>query len=161
MTSPISPEEVAARVELRALVDEYAWALDREDPQAYAATFTPDGELTLLNPGDTEPSFRLAGTDQLLTALDTEERFRTVFHTVDNHRVTFPDGMDSAEGVAYFTVHHLYQEDGGDWKSYMILLHSHDRYVRTDAGWRFKRRELRLQWTTTVAAEVSPFIEAD
>jgi ketosteroid isomerase-like protein len=153
----MTADEVAARIELRALVDDYAWALDTEDADAYAATFTPDGELTLLNPDDTEPSFRLEGTAELRTALGTEDRFRAVFHTVDNLRLQV-DG-DAATGVAYFTVHHLYPEGDG-WRSLTILLHAHDVYVRTDDGWRFKSRRLQLQWTTTVDASLVPFVES-
>jgi hypothetical protein len=150
----MSTEELTARVELRALVDEYAWALDSSDPIAYAHTFTPDGELTQVNPGETEPAIRWKGTEELREAPLTEQRFHRVFHAVQNHRVSVEG--DRGTGVTYVTVHHL-ERKGSGWASLIVLVQLHDEYQLTDAGWKFARRQIRQQWCEMVDADLSPF----
>lgn len=150
-------DEVTARTELRALVDRYSLALDVRDAAMYAATFTPDGEITQLDPGGSEPTFLLKGTEQLMTALNSERHYAGVFHAVHNHNVEFSGDGRAATGITYVTVHHLIESDGRASGSDVVLVMLHDDYVLTDDGWRFQRRRIEQQWTETVPAHRQGF----
>jgi hypothetical protein len=132
VSTRMTAEEAITRIELRTLVDRYAWALDSGDAKTYADTFTPDGELSQCDPGEQEPSFVLKGREELLTAPGTERLFVKHFHSVQNHNVQVHG--DTATGVTYVTVHHLFQHEGA-WKTLVVLVHLYDSYRLTDDGW--------------------------
>jgi hypothetical protein len=155
MSGFMSDDEVKARVELRWLVDEYAWRTDQYDYEGYADLFTDDGQVSAVNPGETEPFFDVSGREALVGVVHGNDQFVRTFHAVENHRVVFNDD-GTASGVAYCTAHHLQSEEA-DATTLIMLIRYHDEYARTDAGWRFKSRCLRMAWIEHVRADVSAY----
>jgi hypothetical protein len=154
MIKRMSQHEVAARVELRALVDEYAWRTDAYDYEGYADLFTADGEVTAVNPGETEPFFAARGREELLGVVHGNDQFERTFHAVQNHRCTI--GPDSASGVAYCTAHHLMPPLDNP-QSLLMLIRYVDVYDLTDDIWRFASRRLEFAWVEYVTADSSPY----
>jgi SnoaL-like domain len=154
MTKRMAADEIASRVELRALVDEYAWRTDHYDYDGYAELFTADGEVTAVNPGEEQPFFRAKGTEQLRGVVHGNDQFEKTFHAVENHRVTV-DGS-SASGVAYCTAHHLIDR-GDDSQTLVMLIRYNDVYSLTDDGWKFASRRLEFAWVEYLEADVSPY----
>ena len=61
--------ELADRLAIRRLVDDYARAADRVDGAAAGACFTPDGVLRICNRGQAEPVRMRTGPDEIAAAL--------------------------------------------------------------------------------------------
>jgi hypothetical protein len=124
--------------DLRALSVGYASAVDRLDGPAFAALFTPDGELWVPGGGgDRTPTTCRAGTEALTKIPSGLRRYHATYHRVGatDYRV---DG-DEATGEVHGVAHHL--GDGADTVWYLRYA---DDYRRTDGRWRIARRVLHL-----------------
>jgi hypothetical protein len=154
MIKPMTEDEVATRIALRALVDEYAWRTDNYDYYGYAELFSPDGEVTAFNAGEDEPFFRAKGIEEIRGVVHGNDQFTRTFHAVQNHYVTLDGG--AATGVAYCTAHHL-MSDGDSPQALVMLIRYHDAYEPTATGWKFASRRLELAWLEYVPAEISRY----
>jgi hypothetical protein len=144
--------EVTDRLALRALVDEYALALDERDRDRFAGLFTATGVLAVIEPGDAEPSLVYTGTEELLDVIDLLAPFATTFHVMANHTARL-DGA-TATAKTYCLAHHLAEEEGEEGgRDTLMLIRYDDELRRTADGWRFARRDVRRQWTEHHAAE--------
>lgn len=135
-------EDVADRIELRALVDAYAFAVDARDCDRFVGLFLPDAVMAL---GPRE----LVGPDLVKAIATLDRHYPRSMHFVGNHDVTV-DG-DRAEGLVYCLAHHISTDAEGS-RDRFVAVHYSDRYVRTDDGWRFARRDLRIVWEEERAA---------
>lgn len=143
-----------SRLDLRALVDDYAWRADERDREGFADLFVPDGMVSSTNPGETEPFYVARGRSQLLTVLDGNDQFARTFHSVTNHRCTVSD--DQAAGVTYCTAHHLLV-DSPTTEALVMLIRYHDDYRRDAGRWRFVRRGIEMVWVEYVDSDSSPY----
>jgi ketosteroid isomerase-like protein len=133
----MTPEERAdATRECERLVYRYASLIDFGEAEKVAELFAPDGVWE-------SPQGRLEGNsairDQFRRRQDSQRRSRhvctnVVIDVVDDHTAT---------GLTYFT---LYRHDGGEdgpapLDGPAMVGEYRDRFVRTEDGWRFLRRE--------------------
>ena len=128
--------ELAAREAIRERIAAYNHAGDRGRLDALAACFEPDGVLVMPD------GARLEGRGAILEALEDVGRElaqRTERPLMRHHVSSLTielDGADAARARAYFSV---FTEAGLDhWGGYA------DRLVRSDEGWRFAERRVRL-----------------
>ncbi|MCU1482253.1 MAG: hypothetical protein JWQ19_3039 [Subtercola sp.] len=147
--------EVRTRVQLRALVDEYAWLADQRDLHGWADLFTDDGSFTAFSPGAETPFASSTGRAELVEVLHGNDAFPHTFHFIANHHVTVT-GEQTAHGITYAQAHHTLGE-GERTQSLVWLIRYHDEYVYTPAGWKFAARELQLAWIEHVDSDVSAF----
>ena len=133
----------AARVDLRALVDEYALASDTGDLDRFGALFTENGQFIAATPGSDEPMV-LQGTEQVKYAPSGNQMYERTFHAVNNHVVEVTG--DTASGTTYCTAHHLLRHDDGSLEVIVAPILYRDDYERTDEGWKLRRRELQWTW---------------
>ena len=139
-------EAAADRVELRALVDQYAVAADTRDRARFADVFTPDAVLSL-------GARDLVGHAEIVTPLDyLDAHYGRTMHLVGNHDVTL-DG-DTAHGLVYCLAHHI-SGTGDDATDTMMAVRYVDDYVRTGSGWRIARRATHVDWLEDRRAELS------
>ncbi len=138
--------ELADRLAIRQLVDDYARAADRVDGPAAGACFAPDGVLRTRNRGQTE-AFRVrTGPDEISAAFVGLSRYEVTLHVVANHYVQL-DG-DTGTGETYCLAHHVHDaEDGSGKLDYVMAIRYLDEYRRTESGWRFAQRELVVEFT--------------
>jgi hypothetical protein len=146
-----SPLTVADRIELTDLVARYAVAVDSRDFASLRDIFVP--ECTL----DTGRAVR-DGIDAVLEAMQGLLRYEATSHVIGqqvvNQRVV-GESDDGVDGLVYCTAHHL--TDHGDHRTDKVMhIRYHDRYTRTDAGWRIAARRLELVWSdeTSVGAKL-------
>lgn len=139
------PTDTEDRLELRALVDAYARAVDDKDVDAVVALFTEDGRLlSHLMPGtEVEPLVR-QGHEMLRRALEAglAQYVRTT-HVVGG-QVLELDGA-SASGTTVCLAHHVYERDAGR-RLLVMAIRYEDGYERRHGLWRFTERRLRLDW---------------
>jgi hypothetical protein len=135
----ITPLSTRDHLEIQQLATRYAIALDTRgnDGNALADLFATDGELIGLR-GSAKGRADLAAL-ALRGIMSVERPVVNVSHFSMNH-VTQP-GAGGATGKEYVVLVHFGPDDrpGGEFSS--IGGHYEDAYVKTPAGWRFKRRE--------------------
>jgi ketosteroid isomerase-like protein len=132
-------EDLRARLELRALVEEYAAAGDAFDNDRYAACFTVDAEFVT-----TTPAMVVRGRDEIGRIPDINGVFEQTFHAVHNHHVEIHG--DTATGITSCTARHLLRRDDGTFEVILTPIRYRDEYLRTEEGWKFTRREILFTW---------------
>jgi ketosteroid isomerase-like protein len=148
----IRERELTDRLTLRALVDEYALAVDTRDRDRFAALFTPDGVLAVIEPADEQPSLVYSGTEELRAVIDLLRPFSTTFHVMANHTASVEGA--SARATTYCLAHHLTEEEGQEGGRDTLMLIRYEDELRAGAdGWRFARRHVLRQWTEYHRAE--------
>jgi hypothetical protein len=141
-------------IELRALVDAYALAMDDCDPELLGGLFVPDGELVVLEPGRIRPLARLTGTGVTGIAaipLAMQDAYVSTLHHVTTHHARV-EGM-SATGATSCIAQHV-PADGGDIE--VLAVRYRDQFIREDDGWRFRRREVTRLWASRIPARPGP-----
>jgi ketosteroid isomerase-like protein len=139
-------ETIADRVEIEALRGEFTDAAMMRDYDRITTLFTPDGALRILG-----TDVDLADRDQIRAWGERVPEF--VEYLVQNTHpgVIRLDG-DTASGRAYMS-ELIRLRDGSSHLNYAIY---HDRYRRTDDGWKFTERvyEIRYLDTTPLTGSV-------
>ncbi|GGV27468.1 hypothetical protein GCM10010277_09040 [Streptomyces longisporoflavus] len=129
-------QAIADRVEIEALRGEFTDAAMMRDRPRLASLFTPDGVLRMPDvPVElTGRGAILAGAEQLQSRLD--------FFVQTTHPGTIQIDADRASGRAY--IQELVRTlDGRQGLNYAIY---HDRYQRTDEGWKFAERVYEVRY---------------
>jgi len=89
------------------------------------------------------PGFEVIGRAAVVRGLHRVERYQSTFHAVLNQLYEFEG--DDARGETYCLASHVFERDGQTCKlDWAIRYQDHCR--RTAPGWRFARRELRVDW---------------
>jgi ketosteroid isomerase-like protein len=141
-------QAIADRVEIEALRGEFTDAVMMRDRARLASLFTPDGALRMPNiPAE------MVGREQIRTG---GERLQAQwdFFVQTTHPGTIELDGDTATGRAY--IQELARtRDGRQGLNYAIY---HDRYQRTDDGWKFTERvyEIRYLDTSPLAGSAPP-----
>jgi hypothetical protein len=130
-------------LEIRRLIEAYAIAVDDLDPDAIAGLFVPGGRLLVHEAGSDELkySYDTGSFAELTDAL--RAAYGQIFHLVGN--VVVKVESDRATGTVYCLAGHLRDSSRGPEASWIPVRYA-DRFVRTDAGWRFEERSSRLLW---------------
>ena len=133
-------------LELRALADCYAHAVDRNERDTFLSAFLPDARLTVFTrTEDAEPRSVRQGHEALGEIPQLLSRYDHTFHFVGNHRYTV-DG-DTASGEVYCIAHHLTRDEHGA-SDFVMLIRYLDTYRRdADGAWRIAERTVRPEWT--------------
>jgi ketosteroid isomerase-like protein len=138
--------DAADAVALRSLADRYAQAVDRRDAAALLALFAPGAVVVLPPPMARRlPSAELVGHGQIATLIDGVRNFVRTRHVVTQQVVDVRG--DTASGEIYCEAHHILGSDERI-RDLVLALRYLDSFARVDAGWRFTRRELVLDWTS-------------
>lgn len=116
----------------------YCWAIDnRQWDTLRERVFLPDATAMLGSELHGIESI-VSRINRALAPLDVSQ------HMVSNHEVTINN--DTATCRCYFQAQHVRTlAEGGS--NYIVAGIYADDFVRTDAGWRIKRRELAVLWT--------------
>jgi ketosteroid isomerase-like protein len=135
--------DLADEHDIRRLVDAYALAADRADGDALAALFTHDGELLVFaDPASPEPTGIRRGHDEIAAAISSLARYRATLHVVASHLADVDGDRALAEGRCI--AHHVTAAADG-LRDRVLFIRYVDTFERSDAGWRFRRREVRVE----------------
>jgi uncharacterized protein (TIGR02246 family) len=141
----------AERRELHELVERYAQAVDRADGKAVAELFTEDGVLaTWMDPATKKSTGEQRGRQAIATAVSGLDRYVATHHTISSHSATV-DGAQ-ASGETLCTAHHV-TEERGKKKDRVLYIRYLDTFVRTSGPWLFSRREVHVQWASTLPVD--------
>jgi SnoaL-like domain len=133
------------RVELRALVDSYASAVDRKEPGEVASLFSTNGRLvTTFGPGTPEKPVVHEGRQAIHSVLAAGlAPYLCTTHIVGAHVVDLSGSHHTGETTCL--AHHVYEREGKQRLLVMALRYA-DSYVLEDERWCFDERRLSLQW---------------
>jgi ketosteroid isomerase-like protein len=149
------PEDVADRLELQELVHRYAQAVDRADGAAVADLFVTDGVLIMYGErGSEDPTSVRRGKHEIARAINSlADRYLATAHLIGNH-VPLVHG-DQATAETRCEAHHVQANSEGA-RDTILFLRYYDRCVRQANGWRFFRRELRVDFSAEIPLGHSP-----
>jgi len=150
--------DLAARVQWlidRAAISEllcsFARALDMRDYCTYVDNYADGGVLELpdpVRPGETIVLHK----EQMLDAVPKSlGRYRATHHLSANHQIRI-DG-DGASSVSYLQAVHVREAPGDHWSAggwYEC------DYLRTSAGWKFRRVRLSAVWLSGTPGPIRP-----
>jgi uncharacterized protein (TIGR02246 family) len=137
--------------ELHELVERYAQALDRDDVAGVSELFTEDGVLvTWMDPADDSPTGERVGREAIAKAVDGISRYAATHHTISSH-TSVVEGA-TATGETLCTAQHL-QEQRGKRSDLVMYIRYVDTFTRSTSSWLISRREVQVQWTSTLPVD--------
>jgi uncharacterized protein (TIGR02246 family) len=137
--------------ELHELVERYAQACDRADGAAVAALFTEDGVLTTwMDPASDRPTGERTGRAAIAEAVGGIARYAATHHTISSHTSNVEGA--TAAGETLCTAHHV-KEGRGKRTDEVLYIRYVDTFARTSSAWLFSRREVRVQWVSTLPVD--------
>ncbi|HVU60568.1 MAG TPA: SgcJ/EcaC family oxidoreductase [Mycobacteriales bacterium] len=137
--------ELMDRWEIRLLVEHYASAADRADGAAASELFTDDGEFLMwLDPNVEDPTSHRRGHEEIAAAIDRIRDYSHTHHTIGSHAVLELHD-NHAHGETRCEAHHLVGAPP-NVNDHVMFAFYRDDYVKQDGRWRFRRRELRVNW---------------
>ncbi len=134
------------RLAIHDLVVAYAITADGRDADGFAACFTADADLHVIDPHGTV-LHRYADRDEIRTIPERLARYDRTLHHVTTHHATIR-GL-AATGITYCSAHHITVGEDGSATDRILEIRYVDRYVRV-AGprrWAIADREVRTDWT--------------
>ena len=141
----ISPEEAAARLAIRELVEAYAHCADRRDAQGQMSLFTTDTHFVVyMNAKDPTPSQALNSREALAPVFADLNKYDATTHFVGQSTI-FTLTNERATGETYCLAHHL-TVDGEKRRLMVASLRYQDTFVKKDGVWLFAERLLYVDW---------------
>lgn len=145
-----SIQSIVDRFEIEALRGEFTDSVMMRDPDRLASLFTEDGLWRIPGAG-----VELTGREQIR---DGSKRLQSQwdFFVQTTHPGTIQIDGDSAAGRAYISELARLQ-DGRSGLNYAVY---HDRYQRTEDGWKFAERVYEVRYLDTTPLSGSAQIES-
>ena len=139
------------RRELHELVERYAQAVDRADGDAVAELFAEDGVLaTWMDPSTKASTGENNGRAAIAKAVSGLRRYVATHHTISSHSSTVEGAH--ATGETLCTAHHVV-DDGSGRSDHVLYIRYIDTFARTSGPWLFSRREVHVQWASTLPVD--------
>ena len=138
--TPMTPQEIADRIEIDDLITRYATAVDTKDWDLYRTVFTDDAVIDYTSAGGIRGSLGEV-VEWLSHAL---KLFPMTQHLVTNRHVVLEG--DTATGRSYY-YNPLGRPDGtGGMQLLFFGGYYNDRFRRTTDGWRIAERVEETAW---------------
>jgi hypothetical protein len=140
---------VVAR-EFYRLACDYAYAMDRNDPERLASVLSEDCVIEA-------PGITIHGlTKNQNSPRILREMFLMTQHVIHNQTLTV--NGDTAEGETYCTANHVFKPADDSKKTTALIwaMRYLDQMSKTSAGWRFTKRSLIVDWSETRAVTLGP-----
>jgi uncharacterized protein (TIGR02246 family) len=132
-------DALRSRLDIRDLVERYAFCVDEKDVDTLVGLYTEDGEFNRIQKTITGRE----GLREFYEGMVT--RYHPTRH-LPSLQVITRLGQDSAEATATGTA-----ELGEDGELMRAAYKFRDTFARVDGEWRFKRRSLRYMYVTSYA----------
>lgn len=143
----VSPEEIADRLAIRELIDEYAHCADSRNARGQMALFTENTRfIVFMDSRNPEPAQELNGRESLAPVFDNLNIYQATTHFNGQSTVVL-DG-DTATGESYCIAHHLSVEE----EKHTLMIASIrylDKFIKIDSAWYFAERKLMVDWIET------------
>ena len=138
-------EELEARKDLKALVDNYATESDKDNQDYYVNVFTEDCHVRVYF--GNELSMDLTNVHDLIAAYKSFGAAKAALHMNGQQVVEFQDDTH-ATGTCYALAYLINEVEGTD-KITMHGLRYYDKYVKQDGRWLIAEREQYFVFSDT------------
>jgi len=143
----VTDREIADRLAIRELVDEYARCADRRDAQGQLGLFAEDAYVAMFtDPRSSEPAQEFHGRASLAPVADSLNNYDATTHF--NGQSTIQIDGDRATGETYCVTYHLSTVDQARTMT-VVSVRYLDAFVKRDGRWLFAERKLMIDWTET------------
>lgn len=153
--TPISRPTERDLHEIRALVDAYAFAVDRRDKPMLTALLTPDAALirpaSMVGPGEHAALSGIGLPGDILAAV---AHLHSTRHAVSQQVLLGAGTTTSVQAETYCTAHHIYAGRDGNHRDNRMHVRYRDTFVRQDGRWWISRRELQVDFIEDVPVTV-------
>lgn len=151
MTNPSTPTPADDRREIERVIAAYAHAVDARDVDRIVALFAPDAEIDYHGRGLMRGAEAIRAFFRQALRQGPGGESGTSTHVMTNTLLDVDGDRAEAqtEAVAFLAA------DGADSVTMRGLRYT-DRFARTDAGWRFVRRQHRCHWQCSAPGGVVP-----
>jgi len=142
----VTSQELADRIAISELINNYSRFADRREPQKQANLFTDNATIEIFHkePGNNKPDAILHGGSEFITGFESLKKYEVTMHFNGQSTITIKG--DSATGEVYCLAHHVWTEQG--IRMLMIMgIRYNDTYVRKNDNWFFAKRKLIFDWT--------------
>jgi hypothetical protein len=103
-----------------------------------------------MDPTTRKPTGENKGRDAIALAVKGLTRYAATHHTISSHSSTV-EGVQ-ATGETLCTAHHVVDDDGSKHDRVLYIRYL-DTFVRTSGPWLFSRREVHVQWVSTLPVD--------
>lgn len=135
----MNQNELSNRVQLRELIDRFAYLADIKDAAGQGELFTEDGALAFQFGFDGELT-EVKGKDNLVEAFSgTLLPCKALYHMNGQHLLTFTDD-EHAQGIAYCMATLVTEEDGKEIQMSNSIIYK-DEYLKQGDKWLIKKRQ--------------------
>lgn len=138
-----------AELDYTRLVQLYARALDANEPELLRTIFSGDAAIV-----GARLQFRgIAEIEEVPQIL--RGKYRSTHHFIGN---AFMIAKTDSDAVAetYCLASHIRTRTEDDGENYMMAIRYQDALVHQNGSWRFRRRELLVDWVETRPCKLSP-----
>jgi hypothetical protein len=135
-----NPNQMADEWAIQRLARLYAYGMDRNQPDVIEAIFTEDGVI------DRAGQLREGRANLRKIPPWLRERYLATMHKIHNQLITVT-GENTAEGETYCAAEHLERDRTGGTSLFCMAIRYQDKMVKEAGVWRFKRRQLIIEWT--------------
>jgi len=135
-----NPNQMADEWAIQRLARLYAYGMDRNQPDVIGAIFTEDGVI------DRAGQLREGRENLRKIPPWLKQRYLATMHSIHNQLITVT-GDATAEGETYCTAEHLEKDRTGGTSIFSMAIRYQDKMVKEAGVWRFKRRQLIIEWT--------------
>jgi len=133
------------RLEIRQLVDNYAFCADTRNAQGQMALFTEDTIFEVYYDAKSEtPSEVIKSRVNLFPIFDNLNTYDRTMHFNGQHQIT-ENTEKSAKGITYCLAHHLNVVEGVQ-KLMVASIRYEDEFSYANGSWLFSKRKLFVQW---------------
>jgi hypothetical protein len=141
----ISPAEAADRLDIRELVEAYAYCADQRDAAGQMALFTPDTHFVVyMDAKNPAPSQEVHSREALAPVFADLNKYQATMHFVGQSTISSL-AKNHATGQAYCLAHHLTVD--ADRRRLMIAtLRYLDTFAKVNGAWLFAERRLYVDW---------------
>jgi len=137
-------QELADRIAIRELVDQYTYCADTRDAEGQMAIFTEDTNFEVyMDEKIAAPTYVITGRNNLRPVFDDLNQYLSTMHF--NGQSTVKLNGDLATGTTYCRAYHLKVVDGVQ-KLMIAGIRYYDIMVKQDGAWLFSERKLKVCW---------------
>ena len=145
----MSPDELSNRIEVKALIDAYAYCADHKKPVEYAALYAEDAIIEIFqgNPEGAQPIAVLNGREEIVKGFhDHLMPYELTQHFICQSILRL--GEDDGTGETYTLAHNISMANGQRTMT-VIGVRYEDVFTRRTGQWLFLKRRLILLWSET------------
>ncbi|MDB5150156.1 MAG: nuclear transport factor 2 family protein [Mucilaginibacter sp.] len=137
-------QQIADRLAIRELIDQYAFCADTRDAEGQMALFIEDTNfIVFMDAKASVPTQVISKRADLFPVFDNLNTYRATMHFNGQNKIQL--NGDTATGITYCIAHHQNIKQGIQ-KLMVAYIRYEDKFVKQNEKWLFAERKLLVDW---------------